>query len=73
VALDEAHGGEIEDLLAEDGGIEAEVEALERLLQIEAGAPEPEGELLLGPALDFVLQEPLEAPPPSESQQTGTW
>jgi len=30
------------------------------LLQVEARAPEPQGELLLRAALDFVFQEPLE-------------
>src|ERR1044072_5516860 len=58
VALDEARGGEIEDLLARDRGIEAEIKALEGLLEVEAGAAEPEGELLLGPALAFVFAEP---------------
>ena len=58
--LDEARGGEIEDLLAGNRGIEAEVEALERLLEIEARPPQPQGELLLGPTLHLVFQEPLE-------------
>lgn len=60
MALDEAVGGEIDDLLAVNGGIEAEVEAFERLLEIEARATEPERELFLRPALDLVLPEPLE-------------
>jgi hypothetical protein len=57
VARDELAGGEIEDLGLVEFGIEAEVEALERLGGIERGAPQPQAELALGAALDFVMQQ----------------
>jgi hypothetical protein len=60
VALDEAPGGQVDDLGPGDGGIEGEVEALERLLEIETGTPEPQGQLLLGPAFDLVFEQALE-------------
>src|SRR3989442_1339898 len=57
VAFDELAGGEIEDLGLVELGIEAEVEALERLGGIEGGAPQAQTELALGAALDFVVQQ----------------
>ncbi len=57
MARDELAGGEVEDLGLVELGIEAEVEALEGLGGIEGGAAQPQAELALGAALDFVLQE----------------
>jgi hypothetical protein len=57
VARDELAGGEVEDLGLVELGIEAEVKALEGLAGVERGAPEPQPELALGPALDLVLQQ----------------
>src|SRR5207244_12627436 len=57
VAFDELAGGEGEDLVLVEFGIEAEVEALERLGGIEGGAAQAQAELALGAALDLVVQE----------------
>ena len=60
VALDEAPGREVVDLRPRHRRIESKVEAFEGLLEIEARPPEADGELLLRPALDFILEEALE-------------
>jgi hypothetical protein len=57
---DELAGGQIVDLLAIDGGVEAKVEALQRLGGVDAAAPDPEIEVLLGTTLDLILEEPTE-------------
>ena len=60
MALDEASGGEVVDLRPRHRRIEGKVEAFEGLLEIEARPPEPDGELFLRSALDFILKEALE-------------
>ena len=60
VPFDEPTRGEIEDLLAIDGRIEAEIEALQRLAQIDGRAAQPELPRLLGAPFDFVFDQALE-------------
>ncbi len=57
VTFDEAAGGEVGDLLLGELGAGGEVEGLKGLLGVEGGAPEPHLELVLGTALDLVLEE----------------
>jgi hypothetical protein len=57
VALDETAGGEVGDLLLRELGAGGEVEGLEGLLGVEGGAAEAHLELVLGAALDLVLEE----------------
>jgi len=60
VPLEELAGRQVEDLLAVDARVKAEVEALDRLAQIHGGPPQAEGQLLLGAPLDLVFDEALE-------------
>jgi len=55
--LDVKAGGQIEDLLAVDGGIEGEVEALQGFAGVDGGPAQAERQLLVVPALDFVLHQ----------------
>ena len=57
MAGDELAGGEVEDLRLVELGVEAEVEALERLAGVEGGPPQAQAELALGAPLHFVLQQ----------------
>ena len=56
-ALDEAAGREVGDLLLRELRAGGEVEGLEGLLRVERGAPKPHLQLVLGAALDLVLDE----------------
>ena len=57
MALDEVAGGEIEDLGLVELGVEAEVEAFERLGGIEGGPAQPQAQLALGAPLNLVVQQ----------------
>ena len=54
---DEGAGGEVEDLLAVDARVEAEVEQLQGLGGIDGAAPDPEVEPLVLAALGLVLDQ----------------
>jgi hypothetical protein len=60
VPFDKATGRQIEHLLAIDRGVKAEIESLQRLAEIDRRAPEPQLQLFLCAALDFVFDETLE-------------
>jgi len=57
VSGEAAISGEIEELGLVELRIEAEVEAFERLGGIEGGPAQPQAQLALGAALDFILQQ----------------
>ena len=52
--------GQVEHLLAVDGGVKAPIEALQRLSGIEGSPPHPQRELLLGPAFDLIFEQAFE-------------
>ena len=60
VLPDELAGGQIEDLLALDGGVEAEVEVFERARVVEGGGFDPPGQEPLVPDVEFVLDDQLQ-------------
>ena len=52
--------GQVEHLLAVDGGVKAPIEALQRFSGIEGSPPHPQRELLLGPAFDLIFEQAFE-------------
>jgi hypothetical protein len=52
--------GQVEHLLAVDGGVKAPIEALQRLRGIEGSPPHPPRERLLGPAFDLIFAHAFE-------------
>ena len=60
VLAQEGAGGQVEDLLAVDARVEAEVERLQGLGRVQAAAAQAQLELLLGAPLDLVLDQPLQ-------------
>ena len=60
VPLDKPAGRQVEELLTIDRGVKGEIEALERLPEIDRRAAEAELQLLLRTPLDFVFHQPLE-------------
>jgi hypothetical protein len=49
--------GQVKDLLAIDGRVEVEVETFQRFVAVEGGSPQPELQLFLGAAFDFVFEQ----------------
>ena len=60
LALDEAQAEQVLHAIAVEGDFRVPIEGLQGLLLFEAGSPEPQGEALVIPPIDLVLQDQLE-------------